>query len=130
MRIVVQNTEHGGQRGAATRVEERASTLFEGTRGEVRCFLQHDLAHRGRQTRGTPTDDKEASRGPGRGSQRADWRGGLSMARKKGRGNGDGDVWPRKNKEGKVIGYRASYFGPDGKRRYVSGKTKEEARAK
>jgi integrase len=52
------------------------------------------------------------------------------MARKKGRGNGDGDVWPRKNKEGKVIGYRASYFGLDGKRRYVSGKTKEEARAK
>jgi integrase len=52
------------------------------------------------------------------------------MAKKKGRGNGDGDVWPRKNKEGKVIGYRASYFGPDGKRRYVSGKTKEEARAK
>ena len=52
------------------------------------------------------------------------------MARKKERGNGDGDVWPRKNKEGKVIGYRGAYFGPDGKRRYVSGKTKEEARAK
>jgi integrase len=52
------------------------------------------------------------------------------MARKKERGNGDGDVWPRKNKEGKVIGYRGGYFGPDGKRRYVSGKTKEEARAK
>ena len=44
------------------------------------------------------------------------------MARKKERGNGDGDVWPRKNKEGKIIGYRGAYFGPDGKRRYVSGK--------
>jgi hypothetical protein len=31
------------------------------------------------------------------------------MARKKERGNDDGDVWPRKNKEGKIIGYRASY---------------------
>ncbi len=52
------------------------------------------------------------------------------MARKKERGNGDGDVWPRKNKEGKIIGYRGAYFGPDGKRRYVSGKTKEDARKK
>ena len=52
------------------------------------------------------------------------------MARKKERGNGDGDVWPRKNKEGKIIGYRGAYFGPDGKRRYVSGKTKEDTRKK
>jgi hypothetical protein len=50
------------------------------------------------------------------------------MAKSKQRGNGDGDVWPRRNEEGKVIGYRGSYFGPDGKRRYVSGKTKEKAR--
>jgi len=51
------------------------------------------------------------------------------MARKRERG--DGDVWPRRNKEGKIIGYRASYrvdtaSGP--KRRYVSGK-KSETRA-
>src|SRR5215211_1326906 len=52
------------------------------------------------------------------------------MPKKKERGNGDGDVWPRKNKEGKIIGYRGAYFGPDGKRRYVSGKTKEDARKK
>ena len=51
------------------------------------------------------------------------------MARKKERGNGDGDVWLRKNKDGKIIGYRGAYVGPDGKRRYVSGKTKTEARA-
>ncbi len=51
------------------------------------------------------------------------------MARKKERGNGDGDVWPRKNKEGKIIGYRGAYVGPDGRRRYVSGKTKGETRA-
>ena len=47
------------------------------------------------------------------------------MAKKQQRANGDGDVWPRRNKEGQVTGYRGSYFGPDGKRRYVSGKTKE-----
>ncbi len=49
------------------------------------------------------------------------------MARKKERGNGDGDVWPRRIKEGRIIGYRASYWvdtasGP--KRRYVSGRTR------
>jgi hypothetical protein len=31
------------------------------------------------------------------------------MARKKERGNGDGDVWPRR-KEGKIIGHRTSYW--------------------
>ncbi len=49
------------------------------------------------------------------------------MARKRERGNGDGDVWPRRNKEGKIIGYRASYWvdAASGlKRRYVSGKNK------
>jgi integrase len=51
------------------------------------------------------------------------------VARKKERGNGDGDVWPRKNKDGKIIGYRGAYVGPDGKRRYVSGETKGETRA-
>lgn len=50
------------------------------------------------------------------------------MARTKGRANGDGDVFPRKNKAGKITSYRGAYVGPDGKRRYVSGKNKEEAR--
>jgi integrase len=50
------------------------------------------------------------------------------MGRTKSRANGDADVWPRKNKQGKITSYRGSYIGPDGKRRYVSGKTKEEAR--
>ena len=50
------------------------------------------------------------------------------MTRKKVRSNGDGDVYPRKNKEGKVTSYRGAYVGPDGKRRYVSGRTKEGAR--
>ena len=49
------------------------------------------------------------------------------MGKTKNRANGDGDVFPRKNKEGKITSYRGAYFGPDGKRRYVSGKTKEEA---
>jgi integrase len=51
------------------------------------------------------------------------------VARKRQRGNGAGTVYPRKNKDGKVIGYRGSYFvdtavGP--KRLYVSGRTKTE----
>ena len=49
------------------------------------------------------------------------------MAKKKQKGNGTGTVYPRKNKDGKVIGYRGSYFTPDGKRRYVSAKRKGEA---
>ncbi len=32
------------------------------------------------------------------------------MHKKKGRGNGDGDVYPRRNKEGKIIGYRGTYW--------------------
>ena len=50
------------------------------------------------------------------------------MGKTKSRANGDGDVFPRKNKAGKITSYRGAHFGPDGKRRYVSGKTKEEAR--
>jgi integrase len=50
------------------------------------------------------------------------------MGKTKSRANGDGDVFPRKNKAGKITNYRGAYVGPDGRRRYVSGKTKEEAR--
>lgn len=50
------------------------------------------------------------------------------MAKTKSRANGDGDMFPRKNAAGKITSYRGAYFGPDGRRRYVSGKTKEEAR--
>jgi integrase len=51
---------------------------------------------------------------------------------KRTRGNGEGDVYPRRNKEGKIIGYRGAYWvqtakGP--RRRYVSGKNKGETRA-
>jgi len=49
------------------------------------------------------------------------------MTRTRQRANGDGDVFA-KNKAGKTIGYRGAYYGLDGKRRYVSGKTKSEAR--
>ena len=52
------------------------------------------------------------------------------MAKKKQRGNGQGTVAPRKNKDGKIIGYRGAFFGPDGKRRWVSAKTKTECWAK
>jgi len=49
------------------------------------------------------------------------------VTRKKERGNGTGTVYPRKNKQGKIIGYRGSPFAPDGKRRYVSAKNKGDA---
>jgi integrase len=39
------------------------------------------------------------------------------MGKTKSRANGDGDVFPRKNKAGKITSYRGAYFGPDGKRR-------------
>jgi integrase len=48
------------------------------------------------------------------------------MGKKKQKGNGTGAVYPRKNKAG-IIGYRDSYFTPNGQRRYVSAKTKTEA---
>jgi integrase len=54
------------------------------------------------------------------------------MAKKKSRGNGDGDVYARKNKDGKIIGYRGTYWvqtAEDPKRRYVSGKNKGETRS-
>jgi integrase len=44
------------------------------------------------------------------------------------RANGEGDVYPRKNKDGQITSYRGAYFGADGKRHYVSGKTKTAAR--
>jgi len=50
------------------------------------------------------------------------------MAKAKSRANGDGDVFGRKNKAGQITSYRGAYVGPDGRRRYVSGKNKEEAR--
>jgi integrase len=52
------------------------------------------------------------------------------VARTKSRANGDGDVWPRKDREGRIYGYRGTYVGPDGRRRYVSSKNKENARRK
>lgn len=49
------------------------------------------------------------------------------MARKKReRGNGQGTVAPRRNKAGKVINFVGAFFGPDGKRHWVSAKTKTE----
>jgi integrase len=52
------------------------------------------------------------------------------MTRKRQRGNGEGTVYPRKNRDGKVTSYLGSYFAPDGKRRYVSAKTKTACREK
>jgi integrase len=54
------------------------------------------------------------------------------VVKKRERANGDADIWPRRNKEGKIIGYRGAYWvqTADGRRRrYVSGKNKGETRA-
>lgn len=53
------------------------------------------------------------------------------MSRK--RGNGEGSIYPVRDKAGKVTGYRAAYYvhtasGP--KRRYLSGKRREDVRDK
>ncbi len=53
------------------------------------------------------------------------------MSKTRTRANGDADVYPRKNKDGKVVGYRGSFWvetPQSRKRRYVSGKTKAETR--
>ena len=53
------------------------------------------------------------------------------MARKKReRGNGQGTVAPRRNKAGKVIGFVGAFYGPDGKRHWVSAKNKTECWSK
>ena len=52
------------------------------------------------------------------------------MARKKQQGNGSGTVYPRKNRDGKITSYLGSYFAPDGKRKYVSARTKTACRQK
>jgi integrase len=52
------------------------------------------------------------------------------MPRKKSKGNGQGSVYPRKNTEGKIVGYLGAYYSPDGKRRYVSAKSKSECERK
>jgi hypothetical protein len=48
------------------------------------------------------------------------------VGKKKQQGNGSGSVYPRKNKAGKITSYLGAYYGPDGKRRTVSGKTRKE----
>jgi len=52
------------------------------------------------------------------------------MAKKRQQGNGSGTIDPRKNKNGKITSYLGSYFAADGRRRYVSAKTKTACREK
>jgi integrase len=56
---------------------------------------------------------------------------GTAVANKRKNGNGEGSVYPRRNKYGKITSWRGSYVGFDGQRRYVSdSKTKTEAKEK
>jgi integrase len=55
------------------------------------------------------------------------------MTKKRQRGNGEGTVYPRKNKDGKITSYRGSYWAQTTnglKRKYISAPTKTEAMAK
>jgi integrase len=56
------------------------------------------------------------------------------MATKRQRSNGEGSVYERKDKDGRILGYRGAYFARTSngarKRFYVSGKTKTEVKAK
>ena len=61
-----------------------------------------------------------AKYGDGRGTQ---------TAKGKRREKGDGSLYPRKNRAGKVIGWFGAYTAEDGKRRRVYAKTREEAKA-
>jgi integrase len=54
----------------------------------------------------------------------------LAVVKRKQQGNGSGTVYPRKNRDGKITSYLGSYFAPDGKRRYVSARTKTACRKK
>lgn len=51
------------------------------------------------------------------------------MAKGKRREKGDGSLYPRKNRAGKVIGWFGAYNAEDGKRRRVYAKTREEAKS-
>jgi integrase len=49
------------------------------------------------------------------------------------RGNGEGSIYPIKDKQGHIIGYRGSYWvhtAAGRKRRYLSGKKREDVRDK
>jgi integrase len=56
------------------------------------------------------------------------------MATKRQRSNGEGSVYERKDKDGRILGYRGAYFARTSngarKRFYVSGKTKTEVKVK
>src|SRR5918998_3197707 len=93
MRIVVHNTGHGGQRGAAEGTEEGAGALLAGARGEERRLLQHHLAPGGRPAGGSPKDGAQAGRSPGGPTLRAN-QGRLGMGK---RGNGEGSITRRKD---------------------------------
>jgi hypothetical protein len=52
------------------------------------------------------------------------------MAKKRQRGNGAGTVYPRKNRNGKVTGYRGSYFTPEDAARTFSSMAAGKGKAR
>lgn len=53
----------------------------------------------------------------------------MRMAKGKRRDKGDGSLYPRKNRAGKVIGWFGAYTAEGGKRKRVYAKTRQEAKA-
>jgi hypothetical protein len=47
----------------------------------------------------------------------------MAKKRGNGKGKGSGTIYPRKNKDGKIIGYRGSYVTPEGADRMASRST-------
>src|SRR5918994_115485 len=120
MRIVVQNTEHGGQCGAAKGTEERAGALPAGAGGEERRLLQHDLAHRGRQAGGASQDGQEAGGCLGCSALRTH-KGRIGMGK---RGNGEGGISRRK--DGLYMARYTVQTPTGSKRKTLYGKTRRE----
>src|ERR671917_2702345 len=124
MRIVVQNTGHGGQRGAAEGTEEGAGAFPPRARGEERCLLQHHLAPGGRSAGGAPQDGAQAGRSPGGPTLRAN-QGRLGMGK---RGNGEGSITRRK--DGLYMARYTVQTATGTKRKTIYGKEREQVAEK
>src|SRR5215217_6481383 len=128
--------EYKDRRAKVAGTQGGASVVLAGFRRKERRNLRHDQQARTRTKTRPRLDYTQAGGCAGCGTKRVDKESGIvrrrrrkveQMTRKKReRGNGQGTVAPRRNKSGKVISFVGAFFGPDGKRHWVSAKTKTE----
>src|SRR5215213_8348170 len=116
-------TDYRSRRCTVKAAQARACAISAGFVAHDRNSLRHDKPPGNRQAAGAASHDTQTGRRAGRRASRTD-EGGL-MAKK---GNGEGSIYPHKK-----VGYRGAYWvhtseGP--KRRYVSGKTRDEVHDK